>query len=280
MKRGAYAVLGALLLLLSGLPGCNIQRDLLYYPGDTSISDVERFVSGNNLAMWPDGSAGYRGIVSRKGPKDFRGTVVVFHGNGGPAMFRVAYIAALELRGYRVVLAEYPGYGGRPGDLSEKSLVADARRTVALAEKDFGGPVYLWGESMGCGVASALADDQEIRPDGVVLVTPWDSLLNTAKALYPWLPVSLLLTDAYDNVANLARFKGPVAVIMSARDEIIPNRLTKNLYASLAEPKKLWIFEKAGHNDWPSGPELGWWDEVMIFLTAQQPESPSRSPGR
>jgi hypothetical protein len=164
--------------------------------------------------------------------------------------------------------------------LSEKSFIADARRTVALARKAFGGPVYLWGESMGCGVASALADDQETQPDGVVMLTPWDSLLNVAKAMFPWLPVRFLLADVYDNVANLARFKGPVAVIMSARDEIIPTRLTEHLYTSLTQPKKLWIFENAGHNDWPSGPELGWWDEVMIFLNSQRPESPSRSPGR
>lgn len=90
--------------------------------------------------MWPEHSLGYRGVVSRKGPAGLlKGTVVVFHGNGGPAVFRSAYIDALEARGFRVVLAEYPGYGGRPGELSEKSLVADARLTVLLARKAFGG---------------------------------------------------------------------------------------------------------------------------------------------
>ena len=271
MKREICAMFASLVLLL---PGCNIQRHLLYFPGNTTVSDVERYASVNDLAMWPDGSSDYRGIVSRNGPKGFRGTVVVFHGNGGPAVFRVAYITALELRGFRVVLAEYPGYGGRPGELSEKSLVADARRTVALAKKAFGGPVYLWGESMGCGVAAALADDQEIQPDGVVMLTPWDSLLNVAKAIYPWLPVRLFVRDVYDNVENLARFKGPVAVIMAARDEIIPNRLTEHLYASLPGPKKLWIFERAGHNDWPSGPGLAWWDEVINFFHSHSSKNP------
>jgi uncharacterized protein len=275
MKRGACAIiLGAFLSALSCLPGCNIQRNFLYFPGEITISDIERYAAGNDLRMWPDHSAEYCGIVSRTGSKGAysRGTIVVFHGNGGPAIFRQHYIAALGARGFRVVLAEYPGYGGRPGELSEKSFVADARRIVLRAKEEFGGPIYLWGESLGCGVAAALSGDPEIQPRGVIMLTPWDSLLNVAKAKFPWLPVRFLLTDVYDNVTNLARFKGPVAVIMSERDEIIPNRLTDHLYTSLTQPKRLWIFKNAGHNDWPSGPESEWWDEVVAFLNSSQPD--------
>ena len=31
--------------------------------------------------------------------------------------------------------------------------------------------------------------------------------------------------------------------------------------------KRLWVFKRSGHNDWPSDPEQAWWDEVMDFLT-------------
>ena len=80
------------------------------------------------------------------------------------------------------------------------------------------------------------------------MLTPWDSLPNEGKAKIPWLPVGFLLRDRYDNAANLARYKGPVAVIMSGRDEVISNRLTERLYASLSQPKRLWVFENAGHS--------------------------------
>lgn len=265
----------ACMLMVLGLlsfisTGCNIQRSLLYYPGNATISYVKEYAERNGLSTWPQGQGEYQGIVSRHGPAATKGTVVVFHGNGGPAIFRAHYIDALEARGYRVVLAEYPGYGGRSGELSEKSLVADARLTVLRAREEFGEPVYLWGESMGCGIASALAKDPEILPKGIVLLTPWDSLLNMGKAKFPWLPVGLLLADVYDNVANLANYPGPVAVIMSREDEVIPNRLTEGLYASLSGPKRLWTFNKSGHNDWPSGPELLWWDEVMDFVSLKK----------
>jgi pimeloyl-ACP methyl ester carboxylesterase len=264
MKAPGVLILGFIMAVFTG---CNIQRDLLYYPGEITIADVQRYAAENDLRMWPDENTGYQGIVSRKGPANFRGTVVIFHGNAGPAIFRKHYIAALEARGYRVVLIEYPGYGGRSGELSEKSFVVDARHATLRAKEEFGDPLYLWGESMGCGVASALANDTKLTPHGIVMLTPWDSLLHEARAKLPWLPVKLFLRDTYDNVANLANYKGPVAVIMSKRDEVIPNPLTERLYGSLSQPKRIWTFENAGHNKWPSHPELDWWDEVMDFLT-------------
>lgn len=242
----------------------------LYHPGNTNIDDVQRHVAGRNLLMWPDNGVTYKGIISREGPPFFKGTIVVFHGSGGAAMFRKCYLDALEMRGYRVVLAEYPGYGGRPGELNEESLVADARRTALRAKEEFGGPLYVWGESLGCGVASGLAADDELRPRGVALVTPWDKFQNEAEAKCSWTPARLCLPHKYDNVGNLWSFKGRIAVIMSGRDEVVPNKLTRRLYASLPQSKRLWIFEDSGHCDWPDAPYLAWWDEVMEFLEAAE----------
>jgi pimeloyl-ACP methyl ester carboxylesterase len=229
---------------------------------------VQRYASGIGLQLWPEDSPSYRGLVSRKGPAESKGTVVVFHGNAGPAVFRDYYIKSLENRGYRVVLAEYPGYGGRPGELTEESLVADARSTAREAKRAFGPPCILWGESMGCGVAAALAADHSIMPKGVVLITPWDSLLNVAKAKVPILPVGIVVHDKYDNITNLTGYSGPVAVVMAGRDRVIPKKTTLNLYNSLSQPKRIWIFNDAGHNNWPTGQDLIWWDEVLDFINS------------
>jgi pimeloyl-ACP methyl ester carboxylesterase len=266
LKGVLILVLGVISSIFSGW---SIQQHLLYCPDPMIIDDVRLYAEQSGLQLWPEDGAAYRGLVSSRGPADHKGTVIVFHGNAGAAVHRAYYTAALGMRGYRVVLAEYPGYGGRSGELSEKSFVADARLTAKLARKDFGGPLFIWGESMGCGVASALASDRDLGARGVVMLTPWDTLLNEAKAKFPWLPVKLLMRDKYDNVANLAGCDGPVAVIMAKRDEIIPNRLTRRLYESLSQPKQLWVFEKAGHNDWPTDPGNGWWDEVMEFVNSR-----------
>ena len=99
-----------------------------------------------------------------------------------------------------------------------------------------------------------------------VIRTPWDSLTHLATDKYWFLPVRWILKDTYDNVANLADYNGPVAVIMAGKDEIIPNRLTRHLYETLGEPKRLWTFPNAGHNSWPSSPDASWWKEMMDFL--------------
>ena len=75
-----------------------------------------------------------------------RGTIVVFHGNGGWCADRMEYIDAFTQRGFRVFLYEYPGYGGRPGRPSESAIVPDGREVVRSLDQAGFGPVYVWGE--------------------------------------------------------------------------------------------------------------------------------------
>ena len=76
--------------------------------------------------------------------------------------------------GYRVLLAEYPGYGARKGELSEETFVRDAKETLRVASERYGGPLYLLGESLGCAVAAAAAKDSPVEIDGLILITPWE----------------------------------------------------------------------------------------------------------
>ena len=197
-----------------------------------------------------------------------RGIFVLFHGNAGSAWQREEYCRFLNPLGYDVLLAEYPGFGGRDGAMNEKSWITDAMEILRLvkASNSTNIPVFLCGESMGCAVASALAANSEIPISGILLITPWDSLLNVAKDKYWFLPVRWMLKDRYDNIANLADYRGPVAVMVAAQDEIIAPRLARRLYESLPGPKRRWTFPKAGHNSWPSGPQEPWWGEMMGFM--------------
>jgi len=242
------------------------QRKMIYFPH--RVKPQAHVVVPAGLRFWPGQGDDYRGFVPERPPADPVGTVIVFHGNAGAAWHRNYYVHALVPLGFNVILAEYPGYGGRGGVPSEQSLVNDARQTVRLVYDRFGGPVYLWGESLGSGVAAAVAGSSPVPVDGVVLLTPWDSLPDLAQHMYWYLPVRLLLRDRYDNVKNLNGFEKPVAVVMAAHDEIIPARRTMRLYQSLSGPKRLWRFEYAGHNDWPVSPAEKWWNEVMRFVSS------------
>jgi pimeloyl-ACP methyl ester carboxylesterase len=264
IKKGVLVL--ALFYLTVGVAMCALQDHFIYYPEKTDPEQIKDRAKIRGLLLWPNPVQDYRGFLASSTPPKARATVVVFHGNAGSALDRTYYVGALGRLGYRVVLAEYPGYGSRPGKPGENQFTADAVESTRLALREFGRPLYLLGESLGCGVVSAAVAQIGGSVDGLALITPWDSLTHLAKDKYGFLPVRLMLKDTYDNAANLVGYQGPVAVIMAGQDEIIPNRLTRQLYETLREPKRLWTFPAAGHNNWPSGADESWWTEMMNFL--------------
>ncbi len=247
-----------------------LQRKMIYFPdqGKPTVDEVLDM----GLKHWPNSGDGYRGFVGAVPPNISpgisKGTIIVFHGNAGAAWHRNYYVAALTPLGYRVVLAEYPGYGGRTGKPSEALFIKDAHQSIRLAHEAFGGPIYLLGESLGCGVAAAVAADPPVPMEGIILITPWDSLPDLAQSIYWYLPVRLFLKDRFDNIKNLQSFHKPIAVVIAALDEIIPNQRSLRLYDQVKSPKRLWRFEHAGHNNWPTNPEESWWREVMQFIVS------------
>jgi uncharacterized protein len=241
------------------------QNSLLYHPDKYSLSLLAGQLKDSPVSLWPTADGAYRGLIASPHGNEVRGTIVVFHGNAGSASDRMYYMKALGPLGYRVLLAEYPQYGARTGSLGEGSLVADAIATVKLLTKDFPGPLYVWGESLGCAVATGVAAEKSPAVDGLVLITPWRNLPDLAQSIYWFLPARWLVKDRYDNVANLKHFHNPVAVLMADRDEIIPNPQTLAFFEAIQSRKRLWIFKNADHNSWPVSPREPWWLEVTAF---------------
>jgi len=199
-----------------------------------------------------------------------RGTIVVFHGNGNCAFDREYYAEAFSPRGFRTFFYEYPGYGGRPGSPSATSIIGDAQALIRSLDQAGYGPIYVWGESIGSGIAAAVCSDPSLPVHGLTLSSPWDSLTHVAQVHYPVAPVSLLLRDKYDSIGNLQHFPFPVCVICGTKDTVIPLRLSVHLFEQLPGSKKLIIKDGYGHGDWPISPELTWWDDVLNFIAPQK----------
>ena len=243
-----------------------LQDRQLYFPATPPLATVLAEAGRDGLLAWPSG-ADYRGL-RREPATPARGTLLLFHGNAGHAGQRAGY-AELSRLGLRVILAEYPAYGPRPGKLGEASLVADAAASIALVRAQFPGPLLLAGESLGAGVAAAAFAKAPENVDVVLLITPWDRLATVASHHFPWLPVSLLLRDRYDSVANLSAAKVPLAVVVAAEDSIVPARFGQALYDQLPAPKRLWAVPAAEHNDWIGRVDARWWNAVLDFLLAE-----------
>lgn len=253
------------LVIIIFLGGCNMQNRFLYFPGGERPS--VKMLAAENMTLWQATAADYRGLSSAGDVPRPNGTIVIFHGNGGTAFDRGFYLAPMTELGFRVILAEYPQYGGRPGKVGEKPFVADGLETVRLAHQQYGEPLYLLGESLGCGVAAAVAKQTTVPIAGIILITPWDTLASVAKTLFPFLPVTMLLTDKYDSIENLKKFPKNIAVIGAERDEILPIKHADNLYASLPEgQKRMWVIRGAGHNDWPFHADASLWKEMTDFV--------------
>jgi len=249
------------------------QRKMIYFPAQYSLEQQQQLADQANLKLWPS-TDDYRGLIAKTANTAGKGTVIVFHGNAGSATDRTYYSDGLENQGYRVILAEYPGYAARNGAPSEQALIADGIQTAKQALKYFGEPIFLWGESLGSGVAGGIVQSGQIPVKGIVLVTPFNSMADVAQHHYWFFLAKWLIRDKFDNIKSLQNYSGNTAMLLAEQDEIIPNKYSLKLFESLPHRKKLWTFNNAGHNTLPLNQKLPWWQEVMLFVSGQNGVSP------
>jgi pimeloyl-ACP methyl ester carboxylesterase len=172
---------------------------------------------------------------------------LLLHGNAGQAQQR-DYVLPLLAPTDALYVLEYPGFGFRAGKPSRESINAAAFEAYEhLRTLNPGTPIAVIGESLGSGPACELAR-AAVPPDKIVLITPFDSLVNVAKGHFPFLPMGLMLRDRWDNVAALRTYRGPVEIFASLEDEVIPFRHAKSLADQ--HPGAVLRTMTGGHNDW------------------------------
>ena len=116
--------------------------------------------------------------------------MLVAHGNAGDRAMRAPLAAALAARGMSVLLFDYRGYGGNPGDPTEEGLALDVRAARAYLVDELRVPperLVYFGESLGSAVVTELATEHP--PGGLLLRSPFTELADVAGEHYPFLPV-------------------------------------------------------------------------------------------
>src|SRR5205085_2530652 len=117
---------------------------------------------------------------------------LMMHGNGGQAADRDYVLSHFSDQDSLYVL-EYPGYGLREGQPSMESINQAALDAYhILRSRNQNTPVCVLGESIGSGPACVLAREK-VAPDKIVLVVPFDSMVNVASERFYFLPVRLML---------------------------------------------------------------------------------------
>lgn len=267
--------MGLLLLLLFG------QRSLIYLPSRAQEAQLLKLAELEQLAPWKDKSGATIGwFRPRKAEEPAAANrLIVFHGNAGYALHRTHFIDGFERledgRVWQVYLFEYPGFGSREGSPSEGSITEAA--LAAVDALGTGAPVYILGESLGSGPASALAKNLGQRLPGVLLLTPYSSLAEVAAVHYPAVPVRWLLKDQWKNEPSIAAYPGKVGVVLAGQDEVIPVEQGRRLFEAAPGTKRLWVMEEATHNGIDFAPYAPWWSEVSNFLVGSSPATATLS---
>lgn len=226
----ATAIVIAIPLLLGGALWAGQER-LIFLPDPRRLSAPAgwerpslRTADGLDLAFLVAPPPGPEGMV-----------ILHFHGNGGNAGDRAGLGTLLNRAGFGVVLAEYRGYGGNPGRPSEEAFAADARAYLAWTRARFpAARIALWGESLGSGVVTRLAEG---RADiaAIVLESPFTSVRELAAGMYPWLPTDMLLRHPFESLARLPGVRAPVLVVASEQDRITPADHARRMAAGARE---------------------------------------------
>lgn len=205
---------------------------------------------------------GARGLTPASDPKPAAVYVLYFQGNASsipprlPDLSRVLRIVSdsrgpiprpLELT---FVCLSYRGYWTSKGRPSEKGIRLDAEagmQWIADRHRQKSGScsgkpiVLLWGQSIGCGVATNLAATGRlpvgVSIDGLLLETPFLSVKAMLGVLYPqrWLPYKYLWPflrnqlDSWTNIGQLAESSGQIGgaspsifILEADRDELVP----------------------------------------------------------
>jgi pimeloyl-ACP methyl ester carboxylesterase len=239
------------------------QDNMVFVPTMDSEANMDRAAEAEGFEPWLNANGKRIGWQSKSG--DISNPLLICGGNGGYALGRAYYRADLAAQGcdWKIFIVEYPGYGARAGRPSEKALTEAALEAFdTLAQP--GRTIRVVGESLGSGVASALAAVRGDKIAGLVLVTPFDSLTNAAGSHYPWLPVGWLLRTKFDSVNNLKAYPGPVAFVIGENDRTVPTALGEKFFAGYPARKQRWLVPDAGHDC--SGFIGTEWRQVMAFL--------------
>lgn len=240
------------------------QRSLLYFPDRTRTPPASAGLPQAEEVLLQSAD-GERLIAWHVAPRDGKPVIVYFQGNGGGLNLRADRFRRLISDGTGLLALSYRGYAGSSGSPSEAGLVRDALAAYEFAVRYGSGRIVLWGESLGSGVAVALASEKPVAR--VVLESPFTSIADIAASVYWFVPVRWLIKDAFRSDKRIAQVTAPVLVVHGERDTIVGIGFGERLYAMIRSPKRFIRLPNAGHNDHDSH---GLPDLVRAFVLGEE----------
>lgn len=226
------------------------QRALLYPRGGLDLAPVEAGLPAAERLVLTTAD-GERLPAWHIAPEARSGRIVFayFHGNGGSLANRARLFRAMTARGDGLLAVEYRGYAGASGSPSEQGLLLDAEALLAeAARRGYAHDrIILVGESLGAGVAVAVASASPNPFAGIVLDSAYESALSLARDAYPFFPVRLALRDTWRSDLKISGLRSPLLMAHGEEDDVIPIASGKSLFHLAPEPKRFIAVPGQGH---------------------------------
>jgi uncharacterized protein len=233
------------------------QERLIFHPTSSAHQRHQyRQVEGYSLQRGPVTLGGWLLHPERASDK----LLIYYGGNAEDVFLNIEEYQAIEAATLFVAYRGYGPSGGKPG---EQELYGDALAVFDdMASRKQPRQVFLIGRSLGSALASYVAAHRPVQ--GVVLITPFDSLAEVARGHYPWLPVDWLLKHRFPSADFATAITCPVLVIYGGRDQVVTPQRTENLLRHLPGTTKQLFLPQAEHGTIDMHGD--YWRALLAFL--------------
>ncbi len=212
------------------------QRNLLYHPFENNYNTEEANFSYEEIFIPTSDGKKLKAWFHKKDLKKKK-TLLFFHGNAGNLTNRIYKLNLIKNLDINFLIVAYRGFSGNEGKPTEEGLYQDARDTISwLNQQEIEDKqIVIYGESLGTGVSAEVAQNKKFA--GIILESPFTSMVEAGKHYYFYLPVSLLLKDRYETIKKLKNIKIPILVMHGERDRIVPFHMGLEVFSEANEPK-------------------------------------------
>jgi alpha-beta hydrolase superfamily lysophospholipase len=239
------------------------QDSMVFHPqpiSDSRISEIkQRYSYVNSFELFAADNSKLSGWVVKPLERESSSVILYFCGNAEEASNMLDIMP--RFASWTVVLWNYRGYGQSTGKPSEKDIFSDALQIYDKFAKN-APAVVVFGRSLGTGVAVYVASQRPVA--GAILVSPYDSLVELGKQIYPFFPVSLLLRSRFDSYSRAGYIRVPLQVFIGTSDTTVPPERSYRLVGRWLGPKKIEKIVGADHNTVRLG--FKFWNSIKDFL--------------
>jgi len=222
------------------------QRNLLYHPSENNYFGDQLEVKIEKVKIKTQDNIELLSWYHNKNIDRYK-TILFLHGNAGTLENRIHKINHFKDMNINFLLVAWRGFNGNKGKPTEKGLYEDARSAVVwLKSKGIKeNNIVIYGESLGTGVATEIAQKKNFA--GVILESPFTSMIEAGKTKYPYLPVRLLLKDKYESNKKIKNIKSPILIMHGKVDKIVPFYMGEKMYELANQPKYFYFSDYDDH---------------------------------